>query len=675
EVVPEGATPQGIGRALGSLDRPFLVIDEAERIGPPFVPLLRGWLDAAPALRVLVTSRVRVPEMPSIHLAPLPAAPAQEMFRRRCRAAREDQELPEALVRDIVARLDGLPLALELAAARTYVLDLAGLAARLDGELSLLRDDERSIRATLEGSVAAQSESAREVLAVVSMFDGLVDLDSLTAVAGRDVLDDVESLLQASLVYRDGTRFGMLELVRHYSASLVDPRSWARYAAHVAGEAERAWRAAKAGGPLPAPEVAPRWQRALERAEAVNVQAQLAIALSLVESEFGPLGHLEEVRERLLAIDFDPELMVELAWWHALCSPHRDDGLPRARDALARAEALGQRTQVFRARLSLAAGVIRAEGAHAGVRMLEPLLADAEAAADLGVRDVAEVLRHLAVCHYALGDGQRAQDLAIRGLSLLDPADLLARAPLLEALGQAWSLLGRREQTVEMFEREYAEAKERAPGSFETRRIGLELGASLAGLRRYAESQVILDEVMRAAEARGAMTQWIIGQLNQVANLVNANPDGPHVEAERRCVEARRRALDIGRTDLASRAESRVGRYRLWRGDLEGATEAFDNALTWMGHEAYRRSELLTNLAIAHLRSGRRPEARTVLEEMPRSSPLDAHLYKIVHAAWAEDWSSWDVLAESFPEELGAARVHLQNAVAFTRPLREAATT
>ncbi len=155
---------------------------------------------------------------------PLPAAASAELFVGRARAldprlqlSAEDREAVER----ICARLDGLPLAIELAAARTKVLSPTAILSRLARRLDLLsagpRDAparQQTLRAAIGWSYDLLDPPARALFARLGAFFGGWALETAEAVCGPDALDGIEALVDQSLVTRADGRFGMLETVR-----------------------------------------------------------------------------------------------------------------------------------------------------------------------------------------------------------------------------------------------------------------------------------------------------------------------------------------------------------------------------------------------------------------------------------------------------------------------------
>jgi predicted ATPase len=216
-------------------------------------------LDAAPNVTILATSRTPLDIAGEVRfrLKPLTAAPANtpphrmldvdavRLFVSRATAARTDFALTEAnaeAVGEITRRLDGLPLALELAAARTTTYAPADLLARLDERFSLLSTSERGVSdrhrtlaATLAWSVELLSAHARTLLARVSIFAGRFALDwaedvcAFDDLSGSDVALLIDALVRASLLAAtavgDRTDYELLRTVRVYASGQLRERN------------------------------------------------------------------------------------------------------------------------------------------------------------------------------------------------------------------------------------------------------------------------------------------------------------------------------------------------------------------------------------------------------------------------------------------------------------------
>jgi predicted ATPase/class 3 adenylate cyclase len=222
-------------------------------------------LDDAPGVRVIVTSQLPLRlERERVHrLDALERTPAVELFAERATTVLDDfdieTERPD--VEQIVERVGGMPLAIELAAARIAVLTPAQLLTRLDRTLgtpvrgaSQLEERHRSLRATLEWTHGLLGDTEQVLMARLAAFSGPAPLDAIDAVAGASGVEPVDAaealvgLLAASVVRRQqdrtyGVRFAMAQTVRDFAADKLagsgeDEAVRAAHAAYVAGLAE-----------------------------------------------------------------------------------------------------------------------------------------------------------------------------------------------------------------------------------------------------------------------------------------------------------------------------------------------------------------------------------------------------------------------------------------------------
>jgi predicted ATPase/DNA-binding SARP family transcriptional activator len=238
--VPEraGTTPlQSIIGALGGT-RALLVLDNCEHIVDGAAELVDALLRSCPRLTILATSReaLGVASETAWLVPPLASAEAVHLFVDRARAAAPSFALTSAntaSVSEICRRLDGIPLAIELAAARVRVLSPEQIAQRLDDAFRLLTTGSRTalarhrtLRATMEWSYALLGAREQMLLRRLGIFFGSFSLDAAEAVCAddsleaEDILDGVSALVDKSLVTMeagDGTaRYHLLETVRQY---------------------------------------------------------------------------------------------------------------------------------------------------------------------------------------------------------------------------------------------------------------------------------------------------------------------------------------------------------------------------------------------------------------------------------------------------------------------------
>ncbi|MET8973978.1 ATP-binding protein, partial [Streptomyces hydrogenans] len=221
--------------------RMLLLLDNCEHVVGAAARLAESLLARCPGVRILATSRepLGVPGERLRPLGPLPEATALRLLGERGVAARPGFEVGEDPVaaREIVRRLDGLPLAIELAAARLRMLSARQIADRLDDRFRLLTSGARTVlprqqtlRAVVDWSWELLEGPERAVLRRLAVFTGGCDLEAAEAVCagpeGADVLDVLGALVDKSLVVsapeESGTRFRLLETVAEYAGERLD---------------------------------------------------------------------------------------------------------------------------------------------------------------------------------------------------------------------------------------------------------------------------------------------------------------------------------------------------------------------------------------------------------------------------------------------------------------------
>ena len=271
--LPGVPAAEAVARVL-SRQQVLLVLDNCEHVIGAAARLCAGLLPACDDVRVLATSRepLRVPGEARYRLGPLAlrgpgdaadagGSEAVALFADRARRADAgfalDGQTAQAVGR-LVARLDGMPLAIELAAARVEALGVIQLLDRIDDRFGLLTagdrtapSRQRSLAATVEWSYRLLDEDERRVFRAVSVFPGPFTLEGAEAVAGEDAGPAVLRLVDCSLLVPPRTgpdgrsRYGMLETLRAYGAGLLaeaGDEDWAAaaLAGHALGVAEEA---------------------------------------------------------------------------------------------------------------------------------------------------------------------------------------------------------------------------------------------------------------------------------------------------------------------------------------------------------------------------------------------------------------------------------------------------
>ncbi|MEV4936869.1 AfsR/SARP family transcriptional regulator [Streptomyces zaomyceticus] len=270
--------------------RPFLlVLDNCEHVIDAAATLAETLLTDCPELRILATSRepLGVPGESVRPLEPLPPDPAHRLFAERARAVRPDVDLTRdggAAVDEICRRLDGLPLAIELAAARLRLLTPRQIADRLDDRFRLLTSGSRTVlprqqtlRAVVDWSWDLLEPDERTLLRQVSVFAGGWDLAAAEALSPR-AADALGALVDKSLVVATPTeggemRYRLLETIHEYAVERAaeDPGTLAAaeaaHTAHFAALAETAEPKLRSADQLP-------WIERIER-DLDNIRAAL----------------------------------------------------------------------------------------------------------------------------------------------------------------------------------------------------------------------------------------------------------------------------------------------------------------------------------------------------------------------------------------------------------------
>src|SRR3954467_11868398 len=257
----------------------LVVLDNCEHVVTTAAEIAEDLLRRCPGLRLLATSRegLRVGGEIIWPVPPLQADDAVELFLERARSAGATLAMsPEvrAVISDICVRLDGLPLAIELAAARTRAFPIQQIASRLNDRFRLLTGGSRTalprqqtLRAVVDWSYELLFEDEQRVFERLSVFPGGCDLETAErvcaddAIAADDLADHLHALVEKSLVVPvpvgDGLRFTQLQTLAQYGSERLTERGDARrirdaMAAHFGalcsqsaaaftGDRQRAW--------------------------------------------------------------------------------------------------------------------------------------------------------------------------------------------------------------------------------------------------------------------------------------------------------------------------------------------------------------------------------------------------------------------------------------------------
>jgi predicted ATPase/class 3 adenylate cyclase len=229
-----------LARAIANRGRMLLLLDNCDRVDAPIAAIIPEWLDASPSLFVILTSR-RVPALKQTTLLrtePMSQTEGVELFlkradERRAKLRLDDNEREACAT--IVRELDGLPLAIELAASRVGILTPSRIAERLNQRFRLLqkrsRDDDRqaTLSAALDWSWQTLTSEQQNCLAGLSIFRNGFDLQAAASVVGEPLENmqiSLTELLDQSMVWvpqsNRGERYQLLESIRLFAADQLE---------------------------------------------------------------------------------------------------------------------------------------------------------------------------------------------------------------------------------------------------------------------------------------------------------------------------------------------------------------------------------------------------------------------------------------------------------------------
>jgi predicted ATPase/class 3 adenylate cyclase len=415
----------------------LLVLDNFEHVVDAAAGLAE-LLGATTALKLLVTSRepLQLSGEWDYAVPPLPPAEAVALFTERARALKTDFE-PDDSVAEVCRRLDGLPLALELAAARVKVLTPQQMLDRLGRRLDLLtagaRDlptRQRTLRATVDWSYDLLAPAEQALFVRLSVFSGGWTLDAAESVCDAD-LDTLESLVAKSLVAQAGERFGLLETLREYALERLEASAESeslqdRHARFFLALAEE-------GGPEFERGEQEIWTQRLN-AEHDNFRAALQHLAQSAESELelrlvaavwrfwfdqGLWQESSRAVERALASSSGAtparvQVMLGAAWtaWRQGDSPA---GTAWAEESLRLSRALGDRHLIGRSLSTLAVPMIGVDPVRS-TALLEEAAAISESLGNQ--RGLAAIVNNLAIIAMDAGDTRRATEGFERAVSI-----------------------------------------------------------------------------------------------------------------------------------------------------------------------------------------------------------------------------------------------------------------
>ncbi|MCA2225721.1 ATP-binding protein [Nonomuraea aurantiaca] len=552
---PRSATSDGFFDRLVTVltDRPsLLVLDNCEHLIEDIAALAERLLEACPQLRVLATSREPL-GITAEHLwpvRPLSEADAVRLFTDRAKAVRPDFVADEA-VGEICAAVDGLPLAIELAAARVRTHEARELAERLGTDrFKLLSRGSRTadarhqtLRAVVAWSWELLTEGERAMAARMTVFAGGATAGAAAEVCGLpDAEDLLDSLADKSLVTVTDGRYGMLETIRAFCAEELTGeasvrRAHARYFLALAERADPHLRAAEQLD----------WLESLS-AEHDNLRAALTWAAEAGEVRLGM---------RLLAAQSTYLWMrgmrgtatasaIELL---NTAGPDPDLGDAYVLCLLATA---GDETagELWTRHSAAADAIVSASGGardYPVLTFLWPMITAATHAPEAALAVISRAAHSPDPWERAMSRFMWAYSLLARGEHTRAQADLVSALDDLRALGDRWGSM-----------------------------LSLDALAMLAGLHGSRETALAhTDEAIALAEELGATEDLADLLCNRGDHNLRADPAAARADYERAAELARRVGVP---TNVASALRG-LGDLALEEGELVTARELYEEAL------------------------------------------------------------------------------------------------
>ena len=421
--VPLGKTDPAVqlAHAINGRGKCLVILDNFEQVARHAEETLGRWLDRAVQAKFIVTTRevLGIVGEETFALAPLPSSDAAMLFLRRAESARQGYRASAddmAAIEQLVGVLDGLPLAIELAAARVRVMPPRTLLARMHERFKVLwstggrQDRQATLRAAFDWSWDLLSEPEKAALAQLSVFEGGFTLESAEAVldlvqAGDApwAVDVVQWLIDKSFVRQVADdRFDLLESVREYAAEHL--RTEGRYAgsgeAAEAAAQRRHWqrfagldeRAAVAGGCVEATNLVVACRRAVAFADAPAAVGAMVNAWAALRLR-GPVRVAADLAIQVLSLPAMPPGQQSWIDWVAGSALNMLGDVTLARElfdsGLALAEAAGDARCEALLRVASAAQLTSQGRIHEAMDDLTRALAIGRSLADLSLQCLA----------------------------------------------------------------------------------------------------------------------------------------------------------------------------------------------------------------------------------------------------------------------------------------------
>jgi predicted ATPase len=583
----DAGTVARIGRFLAAQGPALLVLDNLEQVIEPAALALDAWVRAAPDVRFLATSRerTRLPGEVTYELTTLglsgkggggTRSEAALLFADRVngQSPRRPIDPSSPLVEALVTKLEGIPLAIELAAARAEVLGLPGLLARLSDRLDLLDGGLRGVEArqtTMRDAVAWSwellDEPDRRALARCSVFRGGFTLAACEGVLGASALARIQSLRDKSLLRAvpgaaAGVRFSLYEVVRQLASDKLDEHgerelAEVRHAAFYLADGEMHAAAWEKNASVEA------LDHLTEDLENLLAVVERAMARAATEASAGEALRALMVIDPVLATRGPFGMHLELLG-RALATAEG-----RGVDPLLAARALAARGRARQLRGQAALGLDDLERAERRAHELGAIFLEAT------------ILTELGLIHHQRRDLSRASACYERALALhRQEGDRRAEARALANLGALHHDEGRFDEAMRRYEAAIGIAEaagdRRAEGitSGNAGLIEQERGAAAQARRRYERAIAVLEQV---GDIR--LLAITIGNLG-----VLHHEEGRLDEARQSHARAAGLLADVGDPRSEALARGRLGAALAAQGRTEEARAAMDRGDRLLGH-------------------------------------------------------------------------------------------
>jgi predicted ATPase/class 3 adenylate cyclase/Tfp pilus assembly protein PilF len=592
-----------LGNAIAGRGECLVVLDNFEQVSRHADDTLGRWLDRANEARFLVTSRevLGMGGEEALALPPLQPPDAAQLFLRRAQSARADFRLDaqdQAAILPLVNLLDGLPLAIELAAARVRVLSPSKLLARMSERFRLLassgkrHDRQATLRATFDWSWELLQAPERAALAQLSVFEGGFTLEAAEAVLDLSALDGapwtpdlLQSLVDKSFVRQrvDG-RFNLLGTMQEYAAEHL------RTPGRFGGSGPQALAAA----------------RARHAAYFAGLGEKRAVADSCVE-----VDNLVVACHRAASAGHTDHAVgaLECAWAGLkLRGPYKTGVALATQAGSVCGLALASKARVERVlgNAHLALGLIAQGRTH-----LESALEKVRQAGDARIE--AHLLNDLGALHINDGHVEAGQALHREALALARRSgDRIAQCAALNGLGTASMDLGRLDEAVSHYEAALQLARAVADRRWEGGVLG-NLGQVYATQGRMVQARSHYDAGLALARELGDR-QWEGNTLNNLGLLLQVMGDLP--AAQQHLEAALGVARELGHARLECVALCNLGIVFNSLGKLEDARRYYEDALSGARRLRDPRNEgqFLNYLGRLHGRLEQFDEARRCLD-------------------------------------------------------------